>query len=116
MRRKLFYLLLSWMLPLAVWSAGETPSLTAEVTESTAGKGYGFEMAVSLNNGDLLLNGYQFKVELPEGLSLAYDDEKGDYCFTLGSRYTNSANVEVGVEKTGEGAYQVPHPVIIRAD
>ena len=107
MRRKLFYLLLSWMLPLAVWSAGETPSLTAQVTESTAGKGYGFELAVSLNNGDLLLNGYQFKVELPEELSLAYDDEKGDYCYTLGTRYTNSANVEVAVEKTGETTYQV---------
>ena len=107
MGRKLFYLLLSWMLPLTVWSAGETPALTAEVTESAAGKGYDFELAVGLNNGDLLLNGYQFKVELPEGISLAFDDEKGDYCFSLGTRYSNSANVEVAVEKAGETAYQV---------
>ena len=80
-------------------------SMSAEANDVKAGEIS--NLVVSLNNGSVLCNGYQFVIKLPEGVSLVYDEEEEDYVYSLASRYTKKKNMNVTLQENGTGEYQL---------
>jgi len=120
--RKLLFTLLSAFLPLAIWGAGysflspkldevdqthepDVATLSAEASEVTAGEIS--NLTVSLENGDLVCNGYQFVLKLPEGITLAFDEEEDDWVYSLTNRYTKKKSMQFTVSDKGNGEYQI---------
>ena len=120
--RKLLFTLLSAFLPLAIWGAGysflspkldevdqthepDVATLSAEASEVTAGEIS--NLTVSLENGDLVCNGYQFVLKLPEGITLAFDEEEDDWVYSLTNRYTKIKSMQFTVSDKGNGEYQI---------
>lgn len=64
------------------------------------------QIVVSLNNGDALLNGYKFDLVLPEGFTLAKDDDD-NYLFTLSDRYTDKDKVQISITSEIEGVFNI---------
>ena len=64
------------------------------------------EINVSFKNGSFEVNGYQFDLILPDGISLS-PDEEGDFAYTLSDRYTKKENMQVTIRKVSENQYKV---------
>ena len=77
---------------------------SAEATEVTTGEMS--TVTISLGNGELVCNGFQFLLKLPEGITLAYDEEEEDYVYSFTSRYTKKKNMKATVSEKGDGVYQ----------
>ena len=63
-------------------------------------------LTISLENVETTLNGYQFIIELPSGLSLS-KDESGEYIYELSERYSQKDNMVVNISKTSPQTYQL---------
>ena len=61
-------------------------------------------IAVSLNNGSNVYNGYQFNLTLPEGVDLT-DSPRRDYDFTISNRY--DGNPDISITPQDDGSYMV---------
>ena len=106
MRNHLIIILLLVLMPLVSWGKLNTsPSLSASVFNSNDRETA--TLTVSLNNGSIVCNGYQFKLVLPKGVKLAYDDEEEEYVYELANRYTKKNKMEVQIEEYEDGTYQL---------
>ena len=63
------------------------------------------DLTVCLYNGNKQYNGYQFNVHLPEGISIATDDDD-EYIYTLSDRYSQR-NPSIRITPQADGSYQV---------
>ena len=63
------------------------------------------QVLVSLQNGNAVLNGYQFRLILPEGFSLAKNGN-GDFQAELSNRYTDRNAMNLSIQES-EGGYQI---------
>ena len=52
-------------------------------------------------NNDVVFTGIQFDLELPEGVSIKYDDDEEEYCVSRTSRLTNSHIINTSEQKNG---------------
>jgi len=102
--RKILTVLFSLFLPVVVWGTETDHSVSAEANDAAAGEIS--DLVVILNNGDIVCNGYQFKLQLPAGITLAYDEEEEDYVYSLSSRYTKKKNMQLMIQDQGDGIYQ----------
>ena len=64
------------------------------------------DLNVSFNNGQYVVNGYQFDLYLPSGIKLRTDDE-GKFIYTLSERYSNKRNVLVSIVKRSANLYSL---------
>ena len=106
MRNHWIIILLTIMIPLVSWGKlNNPPALTAEASSAYAGETAA--LTVNLNNGDIVCNGYQFRLVLPEGVSLVYDEDEEDYVYELASRYTKKSKMNVEINECEDGSYQL---------
>ena len=104
MKKYLLLLLLSILIPQVSWGLTNTaPSLSAEMSDAISGEIA--TLTVSLNNGDIVCNRYQFKLVLPTGVKLAHNEE--GYVYELANRYTKKKNMKVQIEENEDGSYQL---------
>ena len=113
--KKIFFVFFAAILPFLARGAVVRPDVdptsdpvpvvfSAEATEVTAGDMS--TVTISLDNGELVCNGFQFLLKLPEGITLAYDEEEDDYVYSFTSRYTKKKNMQATVSEKGDGVYQ----------
>ena len=62
-------------------------------------------LIVDIQNGDTIINGYQFTIELPDGFTLAEKD--GDYIYELSDRYSKKRNMQVNISRESSNVYKV---------
>lgn len=62
------------------------------VDKMSAAAGETFDIIVNLHNGDAV-NGFQFDIQLPTGVSLVYDEDFEEYDYTKGTRLTRNHSI-----------------------
>ena len=83
----------------------DTDRLYADVEKVLLFPGSTAELSLSLDNGEeYTYNGYQFDIQLPEGVTLAKSGNK--YQYTLGDRYSGEGMM-ININARGNGKYSV---------
>lgn len=59
-----------------------------------------FDIIVNLHNGDAV-NGFQFDIQLPTGVSLVYDEDYEEYDYTKGTRLTRNHSISFRKQPDG---------------
>ncbi len=97
-------MMLAVILPAIVWGQDKTPEVTAQAETLSAGGTSA--LAISLTNeGDNLYNGFQFDLFLPQGVTLA-KNENNNFAYQFSDRYTSS-NMSASIRDIGNGWYRV---------
>ena len=52
-------------------------------------------------------NGYQFVLNLPAGITLAEDENSGEYFYSLGDRYSDKDKIQISIYEKAPGVYQL---------
>lgn len=115
LRQSATYKALGWDFA-TIWQIGETemPQLIgldttggAErrdnymyVDKMRAAAGETFDIIVNLHNGDAV-NGFQFDIQLPTGVSLIYDEDFEEYDYTKGTRLTRNHSISFRKQPDG---------------
>ena len=115
LRQSATYKTLGWDFA-TIWKIGETemPQLIgldttggAErrdnymyVDKMRAAAGETFDIVVNLHNGDAV-NGFQFDIQLPTGVSLVYDEDYEEYDYTKGTRLTRNHSISFRKQPDG---------------
>ncbi len=115
LRQSATYKALGWDFA-TIWKIGETemPQLIgldttggAErrdnymyVDKMRAAAGETFDIVVNLHNGDAV-NGFQFDIQLPTGVSLVYDEDYEEYDYTKGTRLTRNHSISFRKQPDG---------------
>lgn len=115
LRQSATYKTLGWDFA-TIWQIGETemPQLIgldttggAErrdnymyVDKMRAAAGETFDIIVNLHNGDAV-NGFQFDIQLPTGVSLVYDEDYEEYDYTKGTRLTRNHSISFRKQPDG---------------
>ena len=81
------------------------PNLTFSASDIFVRPGNTCELVVGLQNGEMVINAYQFNLELPEGFTLAEND--GEYLYALSDRYSKKRNMQVTISREGSNIYSV---------
>ena len=63
-------------------------------------------MVIELNNGEAVVNGYQFEVEFPAGVELQTDKD-GGYIYELTDRYSVKDGMQISIYKVSSQVYRV---------
>ena len=74
---------------------------------STLTRGTECDLNVYLNPILKVCNGYQFVLNLPAGITLAEDENSGDYFYSLGERYSDKDKIQIAINEKGPGVYQL---------
>lgn len=70
------------------------------VDKMSAAAGETFDIIVNLHNGDAV-NGFQFDIQLPTGVSLVYDEDFEEYDYTKGTRLTRNHSISFRKQPDG---------------
>lgn len=70
------------------------------VDKMSAAAGETFDIIVNLHNGDAV-NGFQFDIQLPTGVSLVYDEHYEEYDYTKGTRLTRNHSISFRKQPDG---------------
>lgn len=70
------------------------------VDKMSAAAGETFDIVVNLHNGDAV-NGFQFDIQLPTGISLVYDEDYEEYDYTKGTRLTRNHSISFRKQPDG---------------
>ena len=70
------------------------------VDKMSAAAGETFDIIVNLHNGDAV-NGFQFDIQLPTGVSLVYDEDYEEYDYTKGTRLTRNHSISFRKQPDG---------------
>lgn len=70
------------------------------VDKMSAAAGETFDIIVNLHNGDAV-NGFQFDIQLPTGISLVYDEDFEEYDYTKGTRLTRNHSISFRKQPDG---------------
>ena len=81
---------------------GVIPEMSA--ASISIGQGAVADLPINITNGDVVLNGYQFDLVLPDGFSLAKDNE-GDFKYKLSNRYTGK--ISVAISQVNANTYRI---------
>ena len=63
-------------------------------------------MVIELNNGEAVVNGYQFEVKFPAGVELQTDKD-GGYIYELPDRYSVKDGMQISIYKVSSQVYRV---------
>ena len=81
---------------------GIIPEMTT--SSISISQGGSASLPINITNGDVVLNGYQFDLVLPDGFSLV-EDEEGEFKYTLSNRY--SGKISIGISQVNSNTYRV---------
>lgn len=70
------------------------------VNKLSAAAGETFDIVVNLHNGDAV-NGFQFDIQMPTGISIVYDDDYEEYEYTKGTRLTRNHSISFRKQPDG---------------
>ena len=82
------------------------PTLALNIGDASMRPGESSLLTVEISNGKMVLNGYQFTVELPEGFSLTTDGN-GGYVYELSERYTSQKEMSVSISNPSPNKFSV---------
>ena len=82
------------------------PEYTVAVPDVTIAQGGTAKMVIELNNGEAVVNGYQFEVEFPAGVELQTDKD-GGYIYELTDRYSVKDGMQISIYKVSSQVYRV---------
>ena len=82
------------------------PEYTVTIPDVTIAQGGTAKMVIELNNGEAVVNGYQFEVEFPAGVELQTDKD-GGYIYELPDRYSVKDGMQISINKVSSQVYRV---------
>ena len=101
---KKFLMMLAVIVPALAWGQGKAPEITAEAGDLSIG--VTSTLTISLTNeGSEIYNGFQFDLYLPDGITLAKDNNNS-FIYQFTDRYTSSG-MSSSFRDLGKGWYRV---------